>query len=129
LGNTGSGPNGFSPTDVSMSPGSTDSYTPTTPETAAHSHPTEIWQPALTSAGPLTFTTLAAALLSGTTGNGSPAGGTTHAHNILVPHSHPLTDSGHTHAFSSESPHTHPFTATTQSFAVNYVDIIIATKS
>jgi hypothetical protein len=56
-------------------------------------------------------------------------GGGQHTHGPVagLPHSHTLT-SDHNHTIS-ESPHSHPAGFTSQSFAVNYRDIILASKT
>lgn len=128
IGNAGPSPSGFPATEAVVNAGA-QNYTPTTPEMASHSHPTVFYNPTLNSAGPLAYGTIAAAFVSSNTNPETPAGGTVHSHLISAPHSHPITDNGHTHPLTSDSPHTHPFSGNAQSFAVTYVDIIIATKS
>jgi len=128
IGAAGPSPSQFLATGAVMQ-GGTDNYTPTTPEMAAHTHPSIFYNPTLNSAGPLQYGTVAASSTSSNTNPESPAGGTVHAHSMSLPHQHTVTDNPHTHPFSSESGHSHPFTGTAQNFAVTYVDIIIATKS
>jgi hypothetical protein len=128
IGNAGPNPSSFSSTSEQMVY-SASPYSPSTPQMAAHSHPTVFYQPTLNSAGPLAYGTVAAASVTSNTNPETPSGGTTHSHPISVPHSHGITDGGHTHTLSSDSPHNHPFSGTAQNFAVTYVDIIIATKS
>jgi hypothetical protein len=129
---SGIGNAALAPSNFPQSPGtfgaSTGGFSPTSPTDPGHSHPQVFWGPTLNSAGPLVFTTLAAATTSPPTGSGGPGG--PHSHSLTVDsHGHAVIDGGHSHSFSSESPHTHPFSGTAQDFAVTYVDIIIATKS
>lgn len=129
VGAAGPSPSNPSTSGNATTQSSTDSYTPTTPEMAAHAHPHDFYNPTLNSSGPLAYGTIAAAFSPTQTAPSNPTGGATHSHVIDVPHTHTITDNGHTHPFSSEAAHTHPFSITAQNFAVTYVDIIIATKS
>lgn len=72
---------------------------------------------------------------SGGTPSGSIGGntantgsGTTHTHSLTMDsHSHTFTGNSHTHTFTATS-HGHTFTGTAMDFAVQFVDVIIATK-
>lgn len=55
-------------------------------------------------------------------------GNANHNHGVsATPHTHPFTNPSHTHTIS-ESPHVHTLSPATQNFAVNYRDVILATK-
>lgn len=64
--------------------------------------------------------------------------GTTHTHSLTMnAHNHTFTGNSHTHTFTSNThthtitmnAHNHSFTGTAMDFAVQYVDVIICTKS
>ena len=116
----GSSPDTFGPSSSNVS--STDSIM------AAHTHDHVQFSPAVASSSAiLQFASGNSYLSSSTAQTSSPAN---HSHPVSMPHSHPISDSGHIHTLvSPESPHTHTVTTSAISFAVQYVDIIIATKS
>lgn len=69
--------------------------------------------------------------------SGSTGSGTTHTHSLTMnAHNHTFTGNSHTHTFTSNTHnhtftgtgHGHTFTGTAMDFAVQYVDVIIATK-
>lgn len=86
-----------------------------------------------------TIDAVSAGTPSGTIGGttASTGSGTTHTHTLTMnAHNHSFTGSGHTHTFTSDthnhtftgSSHSHTWTGVAMDFAVQYVDVIIATK-
>ncbi len=74
-------------------------------------------------------------ITSGTTLSGNNTAGTLentgttgHNHSFDASHSHTIQDTGHTHTLTATGPHSHQATVS-QDFSIQYIDVIIATKS
>lgn len=124
---------GFSPLPTIVATNSSGSHTPSVTTMAAHNHvavssPNQIsGQSVFSSPAPLLSNVTNNFGTAAVSGSSPAPDNTPHSHDVVAPHTHPVTVTQHAHPFTTTQ-HSHSITMS-ENFSVNYVDVIIAKKS